>query len=329
MPSIDPESVLHVVVGVIRNDNGDVLLAQRLLGRHQQGKWEFPGGKIDYNETPEIALARELEEELGIQIGSVEARIQVLYDYPDVTVLLDVFDVQGYSGQAYGAEGQNIEWVGIEMLGQYDFPAANHEIVTSLRLPSVYAISDAVRLGEEKFIQLLEQRLRAGLRLVQFRESGLDGPAYLMLARKVVDLVHQYNGKILLNTTHSDMVAEANADGLHLNSRQLMSLSYRPVSEDFMVSASCHNEQELNKAKDIATTFAVLSPVKKTSSHPEAQVIGWKKFSDLVRPCGFPVYALGGMSGENISEARRHGAQGVALLSAAWNDEFLNYLRQF
>ena len=85
MPNIEPE--LHVACAVIRQGN-QVLLSQRLASAHQGGLWEFPGGKVAAQESPEDALARELYEELGIQVRASRFRFQIPWDYGDRRVRL-------------------------------------------------------------------------------------------------------------------------------------------------------------------------------------------------------------------------------------------------
>ena len=327
MPSIDPDTALHVVAGVLRNTKGEVFLTQRQPGRHQEGKWEFPGGKCERNEPPKAALIRELKEELGIEVGALVPRIQVPYVYPDVSILLDVFDVTAYSGEPYGAEGQHTVWSSLNDLDQFDYPAANLPVISSLRLPDCCAISNVASVGEKRFMQLLRQRLDAGLRLLQLRESELDRPAFARLARDVADLVHEYGGMVLLNTTDSTLVEKTGADGMHLNSAYLKQITERPLAFPFQVAASCHNLEEILHAETIQATFVLLSPVRKTRSHPGAPTIGWNEFAQIARQCSLPVYALGGMTLADVAEARERGAQGVSMLGAVWTEAFVEQLK--
>lgn len=318
MPSTDPDPPLHVVAGVIRNKDGKILLSRRQQGRHQAGKWEFPGGKCERGETPGDALARELGEELGIRAGRMVPRIQVPHRYPDVHVLLEVFDVIDFTGEPVGLEGQAIAWVPVDELDDFDYPAANLPVISSLRLPEWYAISDITHVGEQRFMQLLEQQLQSGLRLLQLREPGMTAGRFASLAGKVASLVHQYNARLLLNTSDEKLVASSGADGMHLRSSQLARFEQRPLPPPGLVAASCHTAAELQQAQDLGADFAVLSPVKTTSSHPQASPIGWDVFATLAGKCGIPVYALGGMQLADIETARHHGGQGVAVLSGAW-----------
>ena len=95
---------LHVAAAVIRGTDGRILLAQRPAHKHQGGLWEFPGGKVEAGESVLSALARELREELGIQVTHAQPLIQVRHAYPDQRVLLDVYEVTEFTGDAHGAE---------------------------------------------------------------------------------------------------------------------------------------------------------------------------------------------------------------------------------
>jgi len=130
-------TAIHVAVGVIINSDNQVLIAKRAAHQHQGNKWEFPGGKLENSETVQQALQRELKEELGIEIQSATHLIKIIHKYSDKkaddkTVLLDVYEVKDWRGEAQGREGQAIRWVEKSALNQYEFPAANAEILSTL-----------------------------------------------------------------------------------------------------------------------------------------------------------------------------------------------------
>jgi len=128
-------AVVHVVVGVIINKNNQVLIAKRASHQHQGDKWEFPGGKVENDETPQEALKRELKEELGIDIQSANyLLINVDHKYTDKTVRLEVYEVKNWQGKPEGREGQPLRWVEKSALNQYDFPEANAQILSTLLL---------------------------------------------------------------------------------------------------------------------------------------------------------------------------------------------------
>ncbi|MGL4579796.1 MAG: 8-oxo-dGTP diphosphatase MutT [Shewanella xiamenensis] len=123
---------IHVAVGIILNTDGQILLAKRPEHLHQGGKWEFPGGKVEQNETVTQALIRELKEEVALNVHSSELFMALSYDYPDKQVLLDIHTVSDFTGEAQGLEGQQIVWVDKHELTHYDFPDANKPILAKL-----------------------------------------------------------------------------------------------------------------------------------------------------------------------------------------------------
>jgi 8-oxo-dGTP diphosphatase len=123
---------VHVAVGVILNAREQVLIARRPIDSHQGGLWEFPGGKLETGESVEQALFRELKEELAIEVSECSALVTIEHDYGDKLVLLDVCMVRAFTGDAVGVEGQVLRWIGLDQLGEYQFPAANKPIVELL-----------------------------------------------------------------------------------------------------------------------------------------------------------------------------------------------------
>ncbi|RJG50044.1 8-oxo-dGTP diphosphatase MutT [Motilimonas pumila] len=123
---------VHVAAGIIINPEHKILLSRRLSHQHQGGKWEFPGGKVEQGETVSEALTRELEEEVNLTIFDCSLFETISFDYPDKQVLLEFMLVTDFSGNANGNEGQEIRWVEVQALNQYEFPAANQPIVTAL-----------------------------------------------------------------------------------------------------------------------------------------------------------------------------------------------------
>ncbi|WP_346351552.1 8-oxo-dGTP diphosphatase MutT [Oceanimonas sp. AH20CE76] len=128
------KSVL-VAVGVIENAAGEIFVCRRGESQHQAFKWEFPGGKVEAGETVPQALARELEEEIGIRVTVCEPLMRIEHDYGDKQVTLDIRRVTAFTGEPHGREGQPSRWVSVSELHSYDFPAANSPIVAKLQNP--------------------------------------------------------------------------------------------------------------------------------------------------------------------------------------------------
>lgn len=127
-----PKQPIHVVAAVILDHRGSVLIAKRPADKHMGGLWEFPGGKREPGEAVEAALQRELNEELGICAQCFEPFLTVHHDYRDKSVLLDIWRITAFTGEAHGRENQEIKWVPLAALRTYQFPAANEPIIERL-----------------------------------------------------------------------------------------------------------------------------------------------------------------------------------------------------
>ena len=307
--------MIHVVAAVIRDRKDKILIAQRPADKHQGSKWEFPGGKVEPNETVFQALQRELKEELGIQINAAQPLIKICHDYPDQSIILDVWTVRDFNGIAYGKEGQPIQWVTLDELNQYTFPEANVPIIMAASLPDVCLITPEPR-HEPHFLGKLEQALQAGVNLVQFRAKELSNADYMDLARRSIALVHQYKRKIILN---SPPLWIKDADGMHLSSQILNNTPFRPSMEkNKLLTVACHNQDELEKAAYIQADAVFISAVHKTATHPMSKPIGWSGFQQLTQRLNLPAYALGGLGLDDIKTAKAYGGQGIAAISAVW-----------
>jgi 8-oxo-dGTP diphosphatase len=293
-----------------------VLLARRALHAHQGGLWEFPGGKVEHGETAAQALARELHEELGIITVASRPLLRVPYRYPDKAVLIDVWQVDSFSGVPHGREGQPLAWVEPDALPQQSMPAANRPIAAAVRLPPWYLITPPPE-DLPAFLRSLERSLEAGARLVQLRAKLPAAVPLQQLGQACLARCRAFGARLLVNADPA-LARELGADGVHLNSAQLMGLQRRPLAPDRWVAASCHGPAELAHAAAIGVDFAVLSPALPTASHPHAAPLGWPAFAQLVGRCPLPVYALGGMRPDLLTTAQAHGAIGIAGISGLW-----------
>lgn len=310
----------HVAVGVIFSpDKKQVLISKRKSHQHLAGLWEFPGGKVEKGEDIHSALKRELYEELGIRVEELKQLTTISYDYPDKDVLLDVWQVNGWSGEPESRENQELRWVNTDELTLYDFPEANKHIIQTLSLKSVYLISPQSYEITCDFISTIEQCFSSGITLFQLRLESKIEPEYSQLINRLSKLTKNNNVKFILNGEPSD-IKKHNVDGIHIKSKELFNFDERPVSEKMILGASCHNEKELLQAEKLNVNYAFLSPVKKTSSHPDSIPLGWKTFQSLSKKVKFPVYALGGMNLNELETAKSNNAYGIAMISAIWNE---------
>ncbi len=307
---------IEVAAGIITDHSGRVLVAQRNYPHHQFGKWEFPGGKLKPGETVEQALRRECLEELGIYVSRTEPLITVRHDYPERKVTLNVLRVTAYRGVAVGREGQALQWLAPDDLATVDLLSGNRPVVKSLQLPDRYLITAAARFGCARILSALDAGLQPG-GLVQVREKHMDDYAWHEFVRVVAGRCRACGARVLINAAPETALG-MDVDGIHLTSARLRACQHRPLPRSYWVAASCHNAEELAMAERIDADFAVLGPVFETESHPGAVPLGWERFAVLCHGANLPVFALGGMDLDHLSEAKHAGAQGVAMLSAAW-----------
>ncbi len=311
----DSNTTVDVAVGVVTHGDGRVLLAERPQGKPSAGYWEFPGGKFESNESPREALARELHEELGVELDAAYPWITRIHRYPHMTVRLHIYRVLRWHGEPHGRESQRLSWEDPHAVGVAPLLPANHDILQALTLPRVYAITQTSKYGLSGFMERLGLALDNGVRLIQVREPAMSPPELAQFARQVVSLAHRYGAQVLVNADVA-VARDAGADGVHLQTAQL--LQYRTRPDTRLLAASCHNRQELQHAAELGVDFAVLSPVLPTQSHPGAATLGWEQFAGLCLDMPMPVYALGGMRTDMLHTAMRHSAHGVALLSGIW-----------
>lgn len=309
---------IHVMAAVI--ERGDaVFIARRPDHLHQGGKWEFPGGKLESGETPLQGLTRELHEEIGIEVQSAQPLIRIGHDYPDKSVLLDVWRVTAFSGEPHGREGQQVQWVPRTALHTFEFPAANVPIVAAVQLPSLYVISPEM-VSLDLFLRELRQTVEQGCRLLQIRTHGIARNDWQALLAALRELKRQYPVQFLRNSAvalpHGDEF-----DGVHLTSRDLRQWVEQPVPRPMAVrwlAASCHSLEEIRLAEQAGVDFVTLSPVKPTLSHPDAQPLGMARFAEWVEQARVPVYGLGGLGASDLTQLTAVGAQGVAGIRGLW-----------
>lgn len=313
---------VHVAVAVITAADGKILLTRRASDKHQGGLWEFPGGKCEPGEPVRDALAREIHEELDMEITTAEPLISIPYQYPDLHVLLEVFRITSFEGEPRGAEGQPMQWVTPEQLDDIPLPAANRPIVRAIQLPQRYLITPDLPDSQQLY-QGVINAAGQGMRLIQLRAPQLKRDDYLELADRLLsDLADTTT--LLLKGELPDLLARPQA-GWHLTSTQLRAFAgqKRPLPANRWLAASCHDAEELALASSLGCDFATLSPVRPTTSHPGAPALGLELATELTAAAQLPVFWLGGMQTSDLEKVRAGGGQGIAAIRGLWKAERL------
>ena len=296
---------IEVVAAVIRDADGKILIAKRSSDKHQGNKWEFPGGKVERGESRWSALFRELNEELGIEIGHSSRLISIYHEYADKSIYLDVYEVTQWLGEAVGKEGQPIEWVSPDNLKQFEFPAANAPIIEAVCLPKLIKVLKP-HADFESFKQQVTNSLKTGYRLLMYspeREAAYMEPEHLGW---LLDMASEYSAEVLLQSPPALVRSDYS---LHFSAKELLHLTEKPLAK--RVSASCHSPGELFKAQRLGLDFVIIEPVLTRSVETGVDALGWPKFQSLANRINIPAYAAGGLSGKDLELAREYGAQGI------------------
>ncbi len=334
--TIPASAAIDVAVGAIVLGDA-VLIAKRAAHQHQGGLWEFPGGKWQVGETGFEALCRELKEELAIGVVSARPLIRLTHDYGDKKVTLSVWRVEsftglpGFAGERMGAEGQPLKWAKIAQLDPDHFPVANKSIIHALQLPSQLAITPSLlTFAKVREYAMSAQRLGAGA--LQLRLPEVSPQAFMAIAEPLADECRERGMLLILNASPWCLPDRPRAfadawrqllthlgpfGGVHLP----VALLDSPAVHELLDAAhwrfaACHNQIEITQAKALGADALLLSPVLATTSHPKTMPLGWSAFEALVQQAACPVYALGGMVPQRMSDVWERFGQGVAAISA-------------
>jgi 8-oxo-dGTP diphosphatase len=314
------EDILDVAAGVIIAPDGRLLLGQRPEGKPWSGWWELPGGKLEPGETVLQALARELQEEIGIAVTEATPWVTYVHAYPHTTVRLSFCRVTAWQGEPRGLENQALAWIDPAQaitVGQV-LPATLPPL-RWLQLPTAYGISQLGGADQlQAFLLRLERALDGGLKLVQFREPGWaegpDAPSLHHAMHAALMLCRAAGARMLVNSVHPPEWWRE-ADGVHLRAADAAWLTQRPaLPESSLVGVSAHDPAQVVVARGLGADFAVLGPVASTPSHPGQPGIGWQGFEAGLADAGIPIFALGGQSPATLRTAQQHGAHGIAAI---------------
>nr|WP_240900873.1 Nudix family hydrolase [Thioalkalivibrio sp. XN8] len=330
-----PVPRIHVVAGVLQDEAGDVLVAQRPPGKSLAGGWEFPGGKLAAGEGRLEGLARELEEELGIRLDPARCRplIRYVHRYPERVVELDVWRVGAWNGELHGRENQALDWRRPEVLLASGLLPADAPVVNALQLPPLVAVTPFPDDGDEGgFLDRIELLASGGgPLLVCLRRADLDLPELLELAAGAACRVDGTSARLLLHGDPWGLVAaldsappalRARLDpalaGIHAPGRYLERAGRPSLPAGLWLGYSCHDAAQLAHALDAGAGYAFLGPVHATASHPGQPGMEWEAFEALVGELPLPVFAIGGLGPADLETAWAHGAQGIAAIRGLW-----------
>ena len=307
MPAI---KTIKAVVGILYSKNNtQILITKRRKNQFMPNYWELPGGKIETGEDEEDALARELQEELGIKTLRISLKHVMTHHYKDKTVNLSIYNVESYKGNVTGTEGQDVRWCNLQNLSNYKLLPTMRIIINRIRLPEYYWITPDER-DPELLLQKCQNHLITGAKIIQLRSKDLIEHSYI---GKIHNLCQSYEARLILNVPNKTF--KEPCDGWHLTSEELLKYSKRPCANNKLLGASAHNMKEAKYAEAVSVDYISLAPIEETPSHPNATPLGWEVAKDIVSKSNLPVYLLGGMSRDSLGRALKIRAQGIAGIS--------------
>lgn len=310
--SLNNPKVVDVAVGLIVQ-NGQALLAKRAEHQHQGGRFEFPGGKVEAGELVTVALARELHEELGIDIHAPQFIQRLTYHYPEKTVRLHVYRIEFFDGEPVGREGQPLYWVLLPQLFELNFPDANRPIVRAAQLPLRYSITSDLISAELDALPawLAEQSI----------EKETDAWVYVRLPNASSTVYETAIKSLAMLRPDLNLIAAWDASesvneyirGRHLTQVALLAKTdlVRQSEQDYWFAA-CHDDASIAHAVKLGVDAMTLGAVLATPTHPDGLLLGWDGFAQLAKLSDVPVYALGGMQIKDLDQVHANGGFGVA-----------------
>lgn len=189
----------------------------------------------------------------------------------------------------------------------------------SLRAPkfSLCLVTDRGQTGGRDLLRVLEQALAGGVKAIQLREKDLGGRELFALAEKIKTLCERYHAGLFVND-RIDVALGVDADGVQLGGFSIpVEAARKLVGEGKLIGVSTHSTNEAIAAERAGADFILFGPVHET---PSKAVYGKPQgpgpLKEVVEKISIPVYAIGGIKARNISEVKKTGIQGVALISA-------------
>jgi 8-oxo-dGTP diphosphatase len=296
------KKIVNVSIALLFHKN-KVLVGWRDATQHQGNKAEFPGGKVEENESPIVACRREVFEEVGVELSNLHYFDLISHEYEDLIVNLNIFQAAIKHEQLHAIQSP-WQWYDRDELTALNFPKANNMIIHRLQwMKKIKIIESTDSIPDFDSETALYFRTEYPHQLASWLE--IHG--------------QQFNAPIIVNVQVWQALSKdfrKYVDAVQFKHNQLSVIdddcSFQTEWRGIKRIASCHDIESLNKAVELGFDAVFLSPVLETESHPDQVALGWSTFSELSRNIHIPVFALGGMSVELMSEAIQNSAYGLA-----------------
>lgn len=312
----DSRPPIHVVAGVLSDARGRILLARREGERELAGLWEFPGGKVEKGEIAREALARELAEEIGVEVEPAAMRPLIAVPHRMASgkrIVLDVHHIARFKGRARGLESQALAWVQPERLADYSMPGADRPVVAALREPEFCVVTSSRNAAGEALFTQLEQALAGDARRVIVRgpvrelESVADALASLAV-RLGASILFESDA---LGLDAAMVLARRPGLGVHLAAGDLDRVAASPAADGLLLSATGDSALALARAQEAGVGFALVElSTPRDARHEAGSRLA--RFAALRESVTIPLYLAAGQA-DDLQAARAYGAQGLVV----------------
>ena len=298
---------LECSVAIIRDS--DKLLYSLRTKHPYQNYYEFPGGKVENNETPEDALYRECFEELGIKITKFNSIGSVIHYYDHLQVKLHIFEILAYQENIYAKENQGLLYLNAFESNE-KFIDSTFRVLNYLSLPRYCSIKsiDADNYTNEEISKLYSNNI------LRYRSNKINSKDYYIQAEKYSKICSDNNIDLILDVTYYELFKNLEFKGIHYKSDQLKDLEntkFIKLNNKLTYSASCHNISDIRIANKYNFDFIFLSPVLISKLYTK-QTLGWDSFGNLALEANMPVFALGGIRKSDLDKCLSHNGYGVS-----------------
>ena len=298
--------ILECSLAIIRNS--DKLLYSLRSKHPYQNYYEFPGGKVETDETPEDALCRECFEELGIKVTKFNSIGSVIHYYDHLQVKLHIFEIVAYQEDIYAKENQRLLYLNA-FESHEKFIDSTFRVLNYLSLPRYCSITsiDADNYKNEEISKLYSSNI------LRYRSNKINTEQYCIQAEKYSKICSESNIDLILDVTYYELFKNLEFKGIHYKSDQLKDLENKKfikLNSKLTHSASCHNISDIRIANKHNFDFILLSPV--LASKLDEKTLGWDSFGHLALEANMPVFALGGMRKSDLDDCLYHNGYGVS-----------------
>jgi thiamine-phosphate pyrophosphorylase len=309
---------LHLLEDVARLMLNDANLTQQLKTiRH-----EILRGDRSFNQ--QLVQSRDSEGDVGVEIEvpgeakEKELPIMVVANARRVQEALRILEeLSKIPGAAPKLDGEKFKQA------RFDLYAIERELLSRLlrqdkteRLSGLYAIIDSESLGGRRHVEVAEQLIRGGAKIIQFRDKFRSKGELLTIAQQLKKLCAEHSVLFIMND-YLDMALAAGADGLHLGQEDLpIPVARKLLPIDIILGCSVTTVDQAKAAESSGADYIAVGSIYPTSSKERAKVVGLERLRQIRQAVSLPLVAIGGINKDNVAEVVAAGANAAAVISA-------------